>query len=81
MACDDYYQRESTPIWLLYKVHVHVNDSALLFSNPAAPGHGLAVEELTPRDAKACEEIAIPVSCVFGSKEKVHGSYKIIKTG
>jgi hypothetical protein len=30
-----------------------------------ALGHGLAVDELTPRDAKACEEVAALASIVF----------------
>jgi chromosome partitioning protein len=44
-----------------------------------AMAHGLAVEELTPRDAKACEEIAALVSNVFDGKESANGNYKAIK--
>ena len=44
-----------------------------------AMAHGLAVEELTPRDAKACEEVAALVSHVFDGKEVVNGNHKAIK--
>ena len=40
-----------------------------------AMAYGLAVAELTPRDAKACEEIGALVSTVFDGKENVNGSH------
>src|SRR5271166_5696315 len=44
-----------------------------------AMAHGLAVEELTPRDGKACEEIAALFSYVFNGKDMVNGNHKTIK--
>jgi chromosome partitioning protein len=40
-----------------------------------AMAHGLAVAELAPRDAKACEEIAALVSNVFNIKEIANGNH------
>jgi chromosome partitioning protein len=41
-----------------------------------AMAHGLAVAELTPRDPKACEEIAALLSNVFDGKEMANGNHK-----
>jgi chromosome partitioning protein len=41
---------------------------------------GLAVQELAPRDAKACEEIAALVSNVFDSNEVVNDNHTAAKT-
>jgi chromosome partitioning protein len=35
-----------------------------------ATGLGISVDELTPRDPKACDEIAALVGCVFDGKEQ-----------
>ncbi len=35
-----------------------------------ATGLGLSVEELAPRDPKACSEIAVLVRCIFNGKEQ-----------
>ena len=44
-----------------------------------AMAHGLAVAELTPRDPKACEEIAALLSNVFDGKEMANGNHKTSK--
>jgi chromosome partitioning protein len=41
--------------------------------------HGLAVNELQPRDPKACEEIGQLVSNVFNVTEVVHGNHTTIE--
>jgi hypothetical protein len=45
-----------------------------------AMAHGLAVAELTPRDPKACEEIAALVSSVFDVHEVENGNHQSSQT-
>ncbi len=44
-----------------------------------ALGLGLAVSELTPRDAKACEELATLVSIVFGDEVDIRSDGRAMK--
>lgn len=44
-----------------------------------AMAHGLAVTEIQPRDAKACEEIEQLISNVFDATEVAHGNHTAIE--